>query len=152
MLTLLLAFAIASAITIAAGFAWLVATASVPLSHVVPARYIALVIDTLPFVLAVPILLAAILLFRRSRSWPGILLIAGALALLIVGLHELVIGLSFDFQLIPTGHSFLFPTCTENPVITRAVGFLRVVSLLLLVGLFCYVFQATRRHLTSRSS
>jgi hypothetical protein len=109
MLTLLLAFVIASSITIAAGLGWLVITAPVPLSHIVPARYISLVIETLPFALAILILLAAILLFRRSKSWPGIILIAGALALLIVELHELVIGLSFDFHFIPAGHSFLFP-------------------------------------------
>lgn len=137
-----------SSVTIAAGLGWLVVTAPVLLSHIVPARHISLVMETLPFALAVLILLAAILLFRRSKSWPGILVIAGALALLIVGLHELVIGIGLDFQLIPAGHSFLFPTCTENQLIARPVGFLRVASLLVFVGLYCYVFQATRRHLT----
>ena len=152
MLRLLLAFVIALAVTLAAGVGWLVATAPVPLSHVIPARYIPLVLDTLPFVLALLILCGAILLFRKSKSWPSILLLAGAVSLLLVGLHELVIGLSFAFHLIPAGRSFLFPLCTENPLITRPVGFLRVVSLFVLVGLFCYVFQATRGHLTRRSS
>jgi hypothetical protein len=152
MLRLVLALIVALVATVVAGVGWLIVSAPVPLGRIVPASYLPLVIDTLPFALAVLILVGAICLFRRSKSWPSVLLIAGAVALLIVGLHDFAIGLSFHLHLLPAGYSFLFPTGTENPLIALPVGFLRFVSLSVFVGLFCYVFQATRRHLTRRWS
>jgi len=152
MLRLILALIVALVATMVAGVGWLVILAPVQLGRIVPARYLSLVIDTLPFALSVLILVGAICLFRRSKSWPNILLIAGAVALLLVSLHDFALGLSFQLHLVPAGYSFLFPTCTENPLISWPVGFLRFISLSVLAGLFCVVFQATRRHLTNRWS
>jgi hypothetical protein len=110
-------------------------------------------IDGPPFIAAVLILAIAITLLRRGRSIATVLMLVGAIPLFIARLHDLIIGLALDEQLLEPG-SFFFPgfACPENPLVATPIDIMRLVGLLFPIGFIWHATRVMNRHLTMRSS
>src|ERR1700730_3950756 len=60
---------------------------------------------------------ASVLLFRRAKGWPTVLMLVGSVTLLLVTTREFATGLSIERGWVQPG-TFWFPTDSENQVVT----------------------------------
>jgi hypothetical protein len=86
------------------------------------------VLDSGHLVLAIILVVASFILFRRRQGIPTVLLLVGSAAYVGVHLHDFAISLGMSHGFILPG-SWLFPGCLERPVVANAVVILRFVSL-----------------------
>lgn len=150
MLKRIVAFTLALLITAVGLCAWWVLVIIMPL-RVIPQVPTSLLLDAPSFIVSAALLVASIILFRRGRSLPIVLLFVGAVALFVAHLHDLFIGAGGDLALIGP-RSFFFPGCLENPLVATPINVLRLVALCFPVGFLWYVTRAIERHLTRRAS
>jgi hypothetical protein len=100
----------------------------------------AFVLDSRLLILAVILLIASVVLFRKTRGIPTLLLLVGSAAYFVAHLHDFIISLGMSHGFILPG-SWLFPGCLERPVVAIPFDILRVVSLLFPVGFLWYALR-----------
>ena len=107
--------------------------------------------DVTGVVVTTVLLAISLYAFRRTKRWSTALLLIGAIPLVILRLHDFLIGYLVEHNnpLVGPG-SFWFPTCTENPVLVKLFAGISVAGFCFPLGLFVLTFQATRNHLTTR--
>jgi hypothetical protein len=101
----------------------------------------AFVFDSRLLVLAVILLVASIVLFRKTSGIPTLLLLIGSAAYFVAHLHDFIISLGMSHGFILPG-SWLFPGCLERPEVAVPFDILRFVSLLFPIGFLWYALRS----------
>jgi hypothetical protein len=137
---------IATIAVVAALVVWRLVTTPYVLGLFLSAQQISgLLVESVPFVIALLILIFAIRDGRKSGKWLAGVLIVGAVSLFVARLHDLAIAIGFDFGLFGRSYLFVFPNCSENPMITMPLVALRLLALCVPVALFGYIYRAANR-------
>jgi hypothetical protein len=109
-------------------------------------------VDGPPFLVAAVLLAGSVILLRRCRSVPVVLLSIGSSALFIARLHDIAVGLALDFEWEAARKALFGFGCLEDSRIATPIDALRLIGFLIPVGALCYFTGVIEKHLTRRWS